>query len=123
MAIAVLEDYHLLGKIIIASCLRAGGYVFHDYGRMTPHELVQAIVDDSIEIVLISTLMLRSALLVKEVRHLLEEVGASTRIVVGGAPFRFDPLLWQEVGADAMGANATEAVAAITSCVQRKSKV
>ena len=123
MAIAVLEDYHLLGKIIISSCLRAGGYVFQDYGRVTPQELVQAIHADGIEIVLISTLMLRSALQIKEVRRLLEESGRSTRIVVGGAPFRFDPLLWQEVGADAMGANATEAVAAITSCVQRKSTV
>lgn len=125
MAIAVLEDYHLLGKIIISSCLRAGGYVFQDYGRMTPQELVRKICDDSIEIVLISTLMLRSALLVKEVKRLLAEAGASTRIVVGGAPFRFDPLLWKEVGADAMGANATEAVAAIaalSACIETKEK-
>ncbi|MCI5160350.1 MAG: hypothetical protein D3906_18375, partial [Candidatus Electrothrix sp. AUS1_2] len=54
MAIAVLEDYHLLGKIIISACLRAGGYSFLDYGRVTPHELAEKIVADSIEIVLIS---------------------------------------------------------------------
>lgn len=119
MAIAVLEDYHLLGKIIISSCLRAGGYVFQDYGRVGPHELVRAISHDGIEVVLISTLMLRSALQIKEVRRLLDESGLSTRIVVGGAPFRFDSLLWREVGADAMGANATEAVAAIAACVKK----
>ena len=123
MAIAVLEDYHLLGKIIISACLRAGGYSFQDYGRVTPEELARRIVDDSIEIVLISTLMLRSALRVKEVRDLLEQSGSSARIVVGGAPFRFDPQLWREVGADAMGANATEAVAAIASCVKRPDRV
>lgn len=123
MALAVLEDYHLLGKIIISACLRAGGYSFQDYGRVTPRELAERIVEDSIEIVLISTLMLRSALRVKEVRDLLEQSGSSTRIIVGGAPFRFDPLLWQEVGADAMGANATEAVAAITSCVKKPGSV
>ena len=123
MAIAALEDYHLLGKIIISSCLRAGGYVFQDYGRVTHEELVRAIIDDNIEIVLISTLMLRSALQIKEVRRLLDESGCSPLIVVGGAPFRFDSQLWQEVGADAMGANATEAVAAISSYVQRESTV
>ena len=120
MAIAVLEDYHQLGKIIISACLRASGYSFQDYGRVTPEELAQKIVEDSIEIVLISTLMLRSALLVKEVKELLAKSGSSTRIVVGGAPFRFDPQLWQEVGADAMGANATEAVAAIATCMNPK---
>jgi methanogenic corrinoid protein MtbC1 len=30
-------------------------------------------------------------------------------VVVGGAPFLFDPLLWREVGADAMGRSASEA--------------
>jgi len=29
---------------------------------------------------------------------------------VGGAPFIFDPNLWQEVGADAMGRNAADAI-------------
>lgn len=120
MAIAVLEDYHQLGKIIISACLRASGYTFQDYGRVTPHELVRYVLDDSIEVVLISTLMLRSALLIKEVKQLLVEKGSSARIVVGGAPFRFDPLLWKEVGADAMGANAAEAVAAISSCMENK---
>jgi methanogenic corrinoid protein MtbC1 len=118
MALAVLEDYHLLGKIIISSCLRASGYTFYDYERVTPQELVEKIVKDSVELILISTLMLRSALQVKEVKRLLVEAGCSTRIVVGGAPFRFDPQLWQEVGADAMGANATEAIAAIASSMK-----
>ncbi|MCI5210510.1 MAG: cobalamin-binding protein [Candidatus Electrothrix sp. ATG2] len=120
MALAVLEDYHLLGKIIISSCLRASGYAFHDYGRVTPHELVQKIIDDSVEIVLISTLMLRSALQIKEVKRLLVEAGSSARIVVGGAPFRFDSQLWKEVGADAMGSNAAEAISAVASCMQIK---
>ena len=122
MAIAVLEDYHLLGKIIISACLRASGYEFHDYGRVTPEELVRKIQNDSIEIVLISALMLRSALQVRKVKELLQQAGSPTRIVVGGAPFRFDPLLWQEVGADAMGANAAEAISALSSCMKTKEK-
>ena len=122
MAIAVLDDYHLLGKIIVSACLRASGYAFHDYGRVTAQELAANIQKDSIEIILVSALMLRSALQIKKVKHLLEEAGSSTRIIVGGAPFRFDPLLWKEIGADAMGANASEAIAAIFSCVEMKER-
>lgn len=118
MAIAVLDDYHLLGKIIVSSCLRASGYTFYDYGRVTAQELVKKIQEDAIDIVLISALMLRSALQIKKLKRLLDKAGSSTRIVVGGAPFRFDSLLWQEVGADAVGANATEAVAIITSYIK-----
>ena len=47
------------------------------------------------------------ALKVKELRELL---GSDVGIVVGGAPFRFDPLLWREVGADAFGRTAADAV-------------
>jgi methanogenic corrinoid protein MtbC1 len=32
---------------------------------------------------------------------------------VGGAPFLFDDQLWQEVGADAMGKSASDAVAIV----------
>jgi len=35
-------------------------------------------------------------------------------LIVGGAPFRFDANLWKEVGADAMGKNASEAINIIT---------
>ena len=36
------------------------------------------------------------------------------KVVVGGAPFLFDDQLWQEVGADAMGKSAADAVAIVT---------
>lgn len=123
MAIAVLDDYHALGKTIISAALRAGGYEFQDYGRLTASELVQHVCDDSVRIMLISTLMLRSALQVKEVKRLLDAAGSSARIIVGGAPFRFDPLLWKEVGADAMGKNVAEAAKAVALCMEMEEKV
>ncbi len=118
MAIALLDDYHALGKMIISASLRANGYELHDYGRVTAQELAQKVSDDSVRIILISTLMLRSALQIKEVKKLLTEAGSPARIIVGGAPFRFDPLLWEEVGADATGADAGEALKAVSSCIQ-----
>ena len=123
VAIALLEDYHALGKMIISTALRAEGYPLKDYGRLTVEELVSRVCEDSVEILLISTLMLRSALRVKQVKQLLDQAGSSAKIIVGGAPYRFDPLLWQEVGADAMGANAAEAIEAVAACLEKTGKV
>lgn len=114
MALAVLEDYHLLGKRMVYATLRASGYELRDYGRMDVASLVRQTCEDGIEILLISTLMLPSALRVAQVREGLDRCGCQVKIVVGGAPFRFDEQLWREVGADAMGQNASDIVPIIT---------
>jgi len=109
-AIVVLCDYHMLGKRIVYSQMRASGFELFDYGRMDVDELVERALADEIRVLLISVLMLPSALKVKQVCARLKAAGAPIRIAVGGAPFLFDDRLWQEVGADAMGRNAAEAV-------------
>jgi methanogenic corrinoid protein MtbC1 len=118
IGIALLDDYHALGKTIVCAALRASGYELCDYGRLTAPELAERICHDEVKIVLISTLMLRSALQIKQVKILLVAAGSATKIIVGGAPFRFDPELWREVGADATGSNAAEAVRAVARCVE-----
>lgn len=110
LAIAVLSDYHTLGKRIVLSVMRASGFAILDYGRMEVDELVERVLADDVKILLISTLMLPSALKVKAVRAALDAKGRRVRIAVGGAPFLFDRELWREVGADAMGRNAAEAM-------------
>lgn len=115
MAITVLEDYHLLGKRIVYSLLRASGFELSDYGQATTDDLVRRVREDKIEVLLISVLMLPSALKVRDVRTKLDETGTDIKIVVGGAPFLFDDLLWEEVGADAMGKKASEAAEIITN--------
>lgn len=117
MAVATLEDHHLLGKRIVYSALRASGFEVLDYGRMGVDELVDRVREDGVRILLVSTLMLPSALRVKDLRVRLKEAGLEVKIVVGGAPFRFDDQLWQEVEADAMGRNASEAVGIITGAI------
>ncbi len=109
MAIALLEDHHFLGKRIVYSHLRASGFDLTDYGRVTVDSLVDLIRRDEIRILLISVLMLPSALRVKDLRTRLKATGLDAHIIVGGAPFRFDPQLWREVGADAMGEAAEDA--------------
>ncbi len=109
-AIVLLNDYHVLGKRIVYSVMRASGFELYDYGRMEVHEVVERAIGDRLRVLLISVLMLPSALKVREVCGELKARGADIKVVVGGAPFLFDANLWREVGADAMGRTAVDAV-------------
>ncbi len=120
MAIALLDDYHSLGKTIVYSALRASGYELKDYGRCSVEELITRVREDAIRIILISTLMLRSALLVKQVVNALNPRD-DVKIIVGGAPFRFDSKLWEEVGADAVGTTGMEAVGIVSTLMEELS--
>lgn len=108
LGLAVLEDHHLLGKRMVAATLRAGGYIIHDYGQIDLAGLVAGVIADRIEVLLISVLMLPSALRIRELRRQLDQAAITPWIIVGGAPFRFDDQLWREVGASAMGRTATD---------------
>ena len=110
VALAVLSDRHFLGKRIVASAVKLAGFNLLDYGSMEPAPLVERVAADGVDILLISTLMLPSALKVKAVVDGLRAIGRETKIVVGGAPFLLDKELWKVVGADAMGDTATSAI-------------
>ena len=87
MAICTLSDHHKLGKIIVYSLLRASGFDLSDYGRLEVDDLVNRIDKEKIEILLISVLMLPSALQVKKLKEKLTDMGLDVKIIVGGAPF------------------------------------
>ena len=110
MAIAVLDDYHMLGKRIVYSILRASGFGVLDLGRVTAQEAIIRTIDDNIQILLISTLMLPSALSIKDVKQGLKRSGKNIKIIAGGAPFRYDDQLGPEVGADAYARQASDAI-------------
>jgi len=110
-AIVTLSDYHILGKRIVYSVLKLHGYDLIDYGHgMGVTELVERILNDSIKIIFVSTLMLPSALKVKELRSELDKRNYKIKIIVGGAPFILDQQLWKEVKADRMGKTTTDAL-------------
>ena len=121
MALAVLEDYHLLGKRMVLATLRASGYELLDYGRVDVESLLRRTCEEGIEVLMISTLMLPSALRVARVREGLDRSGGRVKLVVGGAPFRLDEQLWREVGADAMGKNASDIVGILESFAKQPS--
>lgn len=108
IGIGVLQDHHALGKRIIYSILRANGYDVLDLGQgLGVDEIVQKTMDSKIDYLLISTLMLPSALEVKTVVEKLRERDSTVKVIVGGAPFRLDSNLWQKVDAHADGKNGT----------------
>jgi methanogenic corrinoid protein MtbC1 len=113
MAIAVISDRHMLGKRIVASVLRAAGWTLADYGHGTAESLAARASQDRLDVLLVSALMLPSALEVKRLTSALAAAGSRVKVVVGGAPFLFDPELWREVGADAFGRNASDALAIV----------
>ena len=114
IAIAVLEDHHVLGKRLVLSALRAAGYGVTDYGRgVGVDDLVTRCAADRPRILLVSTLMLPSALRVRDLAAGLAGLDERPALIVGGAPFRLDPELWREVGADAGGRNSADAIALV----------
>lgn len=111
LAIGVIGDYHALGKRMVVASLRSAGYDLADWGHgLKAEELVERALREKVDILLISCLMLASAIQVKDVVAGLDRAGSRIPVVVGGAPFRLAPLLWKETGARATGSNSAEAV-------------
>lgn len=115
-------DFHGLGKKILGGCLKAKLFEVTDVGlNVPPERFVDRALEVGARVVGISSMMVHTARGEQgpsRVRELLRSRGLEQRIklVVGGAPYRFDPRLYREVGADAWGATAiegTEVVAAL----------
>ncbi|HAZ05492.1 MAG TPA: cobalamin-binding protein [Acetobacterium sp.] len=121
IGIGVLIDNHALGKRIVKAVVQAEGFEIFDFGHgLSVDEMVEKTTAYHIDVLLVSTLMLPSALKVKEIREQFDQRGLTTRLIVGGAPFRFDSHLWQEVGADADGKNATAVISIIERLVAKQ---
>jgi len=109
IALILYKDHHLLGKRIVSSILRSSGYAIHDYGQQhNIDELIARLKEDQIEILLISVLMLNSALDIKNLISQMNKEKLNIKIVVGGAPFRFDTQLGDEIGADYYATQASQ---------------
>jgi monomethylamine corrinoid protein len=116
-AIGVFEDYHMLGKRIVYSALRASGIELIDLGGgLTIEKALKKIEENQIKILLLSVLMLPSAL---KIKGLIDELkGKDVKVIVGGAPFRFDPNLATEIGAFASGKDSSEAIVVMNKLLE-----
>lgn len=108
-------DLHSLGKRIVMGCLKAMMVEVIDLGvNVPPERFVDAALAHDAQVIAISAMMVHTATGPKgaaRVRELLHERGLEDRIrlVVGGAPYRFDDALYKSVGADAWAADGVSA--------------
>jgi len=99
-------DMHSLGKRIVIGCLKVQMVEAIDLGvNVAPERFVDAAVEHGAGLIGISAMMTHTARGADgclRVRRLLSERGLESRvkIIVGGAPYRFDPGLYERVGAD-----------------------
>ena len=101
------EDFHGLGKKIVSGCLAARLVEVIDLGlNVTAEKFVDTAVEKGASVIGVSSMMVHTARGENGpsgIRELLIRRGLEDRIrlVVGGAPYRFYPELYREVGADA----------------------
>jgi len=117
-------DFHGLGKKIVGGCLKANMFVVEDLGiNVTPEKFVDEAQRLSAGVIGVSSMMVHSAKGddgARGVRKLLDQNNLQEKIklVVGGAPYRFDSHLYESVGADGWADNAIEAVKIIDTLMK-----
>lgn len=117
-------DLHTLGKRIVIGCLKAQMIEVADLGVNVPADrFVEEAVARDAQVIGVSAMMVHTARGeggARKVRRLLDERGLSGKIklVVGGAPFRYDPELYRQVEADAWAENGVSAAKVILDCIR-----
>jgi methanogenic corrinoid protein MtbC1 len=113
VATCVTGDMHEIGMRMVSDFFEMEGWSTYYLGANTPaREVVGALVDRGGDVLAISATITSH---VRDVAATIAAVRAEpacdrVRIVVGGYPFNVDPGLWRRVGADAMAADAADAI-------------
>ena len=112
IVIGVIEgDIHDIGKNIVKIMLEAAGFVLYDLGRSVPvARFVEEAERVGAKVIAMSTLMSTTMVGMQRVMDLLRRRGLRDRykVMVGGCPC--SSAFAEEIGADAFGVNASEAV-------------
>jgi trimethylamine corrinoid protein len=117
-------DLHSLGKRIVMGCLKALMVQVTDLGvNVTAERFVDAAVAENAQVIAVSAMMVHTATGengASKVRKLLHDRGLESRIrlVVGGAPYRFDNELYKTVGADGWAADGVSAGRVIVDLIK-----
>lgn len=118
------DDMHSLGKRIVTGCLKAMMVDTIDLGVNVPAEkFVDAAVAHNAQVIGISAMMMHTARGEEgclKVRKILRERGLEDKIkiIVGGAPFRYDPDLAGIVGADGWAEDGISAAKVIIDLIK-----
>ena len=119
-------DFHGLGKKIVGGYLRANMFTVHDLGmNVSPEKFVDEAVRLNAQVIGVSSMMMHTATGPEgpiAVRKLLDERGLSGKIklVVGGAPYRFDEALSKTVCADGWAKDAYQAISLLDEMIPKE---
>lgn len=108
------DDYHALGRKLVATFLRADGWQVIDLGNdVLAETFVDTAVQSNAKVIGVSAMMYVSAINVQKLRAELDRRGLTGKIqlAVGGAVFILRPELVAEVGGDGTARNALAASA------------
>lgn len=117
----VKGDIHDIGKNIVSALLTANNYDVHDLGTDVPaEEFILKANETKADVIGLSALLSTTMPAQEEVVKRLVETGERQRfrVIVGGAPVREE---WaMQIGADAYGKDAADAVAKLNQLVRRQ---
>jgi 5-methyltetrahydrofolate--homocysteine methyltransferase len=103
-------DIHDIGKNLVAMMLEGAGFEVFDLGvDVKPERFVEKAVEENANIIAISALLTTTMMRMADVVATLKEKAlTSPKVLIGGAPLSEE--FCEEIGADAYGVDAREAV-------------
>lgn len=107
----VKGDLHDIGKNLVAMMLEGAGYEILDLGvDVTPEQYLEAIQNESVDVVALSALLTTTMPSMKATLDVLEGAGVreQVKVIVGGAPVTDEYA--QQIGADGYSPDASQAV-------------
>jgi 5-methyltetrahydrofolate--homocysteine methyltransferase len=112
----VKGDLHDIGKNIVAILLRGAGYIVKDLGNdVEPQSVVNAVREESPQVVGLSALLTSTMVNMRETVRALEENGLrdKVKVIIGGAPVSEEYA--RSIGADGYGSDGFHALAVVAS--------
>jgi 5-methyltetrahydrofolate--homocysteine methyltransferase len=115
----VRGDLHDIGKNIVSLVLRNYGYAVRDLGKNVEAEtILRAAKDEEADLIGLSALMSSTMEEMRKVVQLRDKKSPHTKIIIGGAAV--SPGFAKEIGADAYGKDAMDAIQKIQTLTGKK---
>lgn len=116
------DDYHALGRKMVATFLKMSGWQVHDLGNdVLAEDFVSKAIEVNACIIGVSAMMYSTADNIKKLRHEMDTRGLKDKVLlaVGGAVFKLRPELVHEVGGDGTANSAVNAPKLFEELYQR----
>ncbi|MCF6286387.1 MAG: cobalamin-dependent protein [Candidatus Hydrogenedentes bacterium] len=115
------EDYHDLGRRLVAMRMKAAGFKVIDLGMSVSNDtFLSAATQHNADVIGVSALLLHTAIWIPRLIQSLKDTGLGrVKVIAGGAPFLVDPQLSTEFGVDGVASNPNEAVRLVNALVHQ----